>query len=59
MREPTQDQVQLSWVDNHLDRHLALYMTEELERFRELQLLPAAKSMMTNQQASVKVMVRA
>ena len=33
VREPARDRVQLSQVDNHLDRHLALYTTEELERF--------------------------
>ena len=33
MCEPARDGLQLSWVDNHLDRHLALYTTEELERF--------------------------
>ena len=32
-------------ADSHLDRHLALYSSEELERFRELQLMPAAREM--------------
>ena len=49
--EPARDRVQLSQVDNHLARHLALYKTEELERFQELQLLPAAKSMITHRLA--------
>ena len=49
--EPARDWVQLSQVDNHLARHLALYKTEELERFQELQLLPAAKSMITHRLA--------
>ena len=31
-----------------MGRHLALYRTEELDLFLELQLLPAAKSMITN-----------
>ena len=31
--EPAQDRVHLARADNHLDRHLALYTTEELDRF--------------------------
>merc|ERR1711951_305351 len=42
--EPARDRVQLSQADNHLSRHLALYTSEELNRFRELQLLPAVKA---------------
>ena len=47
--ELVRDQAQLSRADNHLNRHLVLDMTEELDRFRDLQLLPAAKAMMTHQ----------
>merc|ERR1711973_195791 len=49
--EPARDRVHLSRADNHLNRHLALYTTEELDQFRELQLLPAAKSMITHRLA--------
>ena len=31
--EPAQDRVHLARADNHLDGHLALYTTEELDRF--------------------------
>ena len=49
--ESARDQAQLSRADNHLNRHLALDMMEELDRFRELQLLPAAKAMITHRLA--------
>ena len=39
------DQVRLNEVDHHLDKPLALYSTKELERFKELQLLPTVKDM--------------
>ena len=42
---PARDQVRLLEADSHLDRHLALYSSEELERFWELQLMPAAREM--------------
>ena len=42
---PARDRVRLSEADSHLDRHLALYSSEELARFRELQLMPAAREM--------------
>ena len=38
--------MRLSEADSHLDQHLALYSSKELARFRELQLMPAAREMM-------------